>query len=248
MASKKPSEQPLFMTIISRKDAQASGLKQYFTGKPCKHGHVDTRSTINGSCMECSRIKSLKRMRENPEARRKSAESLKNRYRNDDEYREKIKLKSREWHHLNKERASENKKRWYLENKEHAKIENARRWDEYRNDPEWVERERARKRLEMKNHPHRRAASYGARRAREKNVEGKFSPNDVLSLLDQQNYQCVYCKTCLKEYYEVDHIMPISKGGSNWPSNLQCLCRNCNRRKSSKDPIEFEKEMGLFQK
>lgn len=234
--------------IISKKEAASKGLKQYYTGLPCVKGHIDSRHVSSGGCMECSRIRSLKRMRENPEARKRSRESQKLRYRMDEEYREKVKLRSIEWHYQNQERASESKKRWYLENKEHAKIENARRLDEYRNDPEWVERERARKRLEMKNHPHRRAASYGARRAREENVEGKFSPNDVLSLLDQQNYQCVYCKTCLKEYYEVDHITPISRGGSNWPSNLQCLCRSCNRRKSSKDPIEFEKEMGLFQK
>jgi len=41
--------------IISRADALAKGLKQYFTGKPCKHGHIAIR-LIGGPCIECHRI------------------------------------------------------------------------------------------------------------------------------------------------------------------------------------------------
>lgn len=41
------------MEIIIRKDAKALGLSKYFTGKPCKHGHVEERRTDNGNCKEC---------------------------------------------------------------------------------------------------------------------------------------------------------------------------------------------------
>jgi hypothetical protein len=40
--------------IIGRAEARALGLKRYFTGKPCKHGHVAERS-VSGGCMECNR-------------------------------------------------------------------------------------------------------------------------------------------------------------------------------------------------
>jgi hypothetical protein len=33
---------------------------------------------------------------------------------------------------------------------------------------------------------------------------------------------------------EVDHILPVSKGGKNTPENLQALCRDCNSGKSAK--------------
>ena len=43
------------MNIITRTEAQAQGLKTYFTGKPCKHGHVAERYTSRGICVECTR-------------------------------------------------------------------------------------------------------------------------------------------------------------------------------------------------
>ena len=44
------------MEIIARKEAIKKGLKHYFTGKPCKYGHVSIRITGNGMCCECSEM------------------------------------------------------------------------------------------------------------------------------------------------------------------------------------------------
>ena len=35
---------------------------------------------------------------------------------------------------------------------------------------------------------------------------------------------------------EVDHILPVSKGGLSEPENLQTLCWRCNRTKGAKMP------------
>jgi hypothetical protein len=40
------------MKIITRKEALAQGLKRYFTGKPCKWGHVAERNT-DSDCITC---------------------------------------------------------------------------------------------------------------------------------------------------------------------------------------------------
>lgn len=42
------------MEIISRSQAKAAGLKYYFTGKPCKNGHIAERY-VAGRCVLCTR-------------------------------------------------------------------------------------------------------------------------------------------------------------------------------------------------
>lgn len=43
--------------LCSRTRAMVRGLDRYFTGKPCKHGHVAERRTSNHVCLECDDIR-----------------------------------------------------------------------------------------------------------------------------------------------------------------------------------------------
>lgn len=52
-------------------------------------------------------------------------------------------------------------------------------------------------------------------------------------IFERDGYTCVNCGSTEKESLEIDHIMPISKGGKTEPGNLQTLCRNCNIRKEN---------------
>jgi hypothetical protein len=47
------------MTSV-RSKAKQDNKKHYFTGLPCKNGHIDKRHTNDGVCMACSREKSAK--------------------------------------------------------------------------------------------------------------------------------------------------------------------------------------------
>jgi hypothetical protein len=44
----------------------ARGLPRYFTGYPCKHGHIAERETDKGGCCECSRLSKQRRRSRRP--------------------------------------------------------------------------------------------------------------------------------------------------------------------------------------
>ena len=90
------------MDIITRKEAMEQGLKQYFTGEPCKWGHISTRFTCNKNCVECSYI----RMKQYPDARKEPL---------------------RKWRENNQDRIKANKHRWHKENREKTRVRVRRR-------------------------------------------------------------------------------------------------------------------------
>lgn len=57
--------------IISREEAKSQGLKFYFTGKPCKNGHVCKRYTSVSKCVECAITYAKKWRTENPDTPKK---------------------------------------------------------------------------------------------------------------------------------------------------------------------------------
>ena len=56
------------MEVISRADAKEMGLRRYFTGEPCRHGHLSERYVACGRCVECDRIATKKAARPRPAA------------------------------------------------------------------------------------------------------------------------------------------------------------------------------------
>jgi len=53
--------------IIQKRDALSRGITTYFTGKPCKHGHISPRF-INSVCVECGRLKKIEWYQKNKNA------------------------------------------------------------------------------------------------------------------------------------------------------------------------------------
>lgn len=62
-----------------------------------------------------------------------------------------------------------------------------------------------------------------------------FTESHKRTLYERQKGICTTCKSNFQiEQMEADHITPWSQGGKTELSNGQMLCRECNRRKSSK--------------
>lgn len=61
------------------------------------------------------------------------------------------------------------------------------------------------------------------------------SANQRRILLVWQDFRCAICGEELTKSYQVDHIVPFSAGGKTTLENLQALCLNCHKQKSSQD-------------
>ena len=70
---------------------------------------------------------------------------------------------------------------------------------------------------------------------RKKGAVGSHTLGDWETLKKQYGFQCPRCGRSEPEIkLEADHIIPLSKGGSNYIENIQPLCRSCNASKNNK--------------
>ena len=62
-----------------------------------------------------------------------------------------------------------------------------------------------------------------------------IKPGLRFEILKRDDYRCQMCGVTAKDgaTLEIDHIYPVSKGGTNEPDNLQVLCRECNAGKGA---------------
>lgn len=183
--------------------ARRNGDAHYFTGEPCKHGHIALRSTRWRHCMECARIKAAAIVAANP---RRKAEQ-------DKDYAKRNANKLREY-----------KKRHYQINADKIR-ERTRQWRE--------------------NNYSRARANERNKLAQRRNAAGKHTARDVDFLFAQQRGKCPVCRGALGNYH-VDHVVPLSRGGTNDRLNLQLLCSGCNQSKHAKDPVTFMQQNGFL--
>jgi 5-methylcytosine-specific restriction endonuclease McrA len=81
---------------------------------------------------------------------------------------------------------------------------------------------------------HRRTA-YIRRRAMKYNAEGSHTRIQFYIVCMKHRWRCKYCGCKLnKKTATADHIIPLSKGGSDDISNIAPACRPCNSRKKDR--------------
>lgn len=227
----------------SRKEAISLGLQLYF-GRPCKRGHIAPRRISNNGCIECVKENLAKWKDENREYVRVR----------DTEYRGKTKDRRNE---LDRIRYNKNPEKFRLKTrvgyaKNSTKIKQKSNEYYYESYTRKEVREKAQERTRQwvlanpEKAKHNSKVANGRRRLLEKNVGGGFTIEDVREIFDLQNGRCAYCRKKVGDKYHVDHIVALSRGGTNIRSNLQITCGPCNLSKAARDPIDHARSLGML--
>lgn len=121
--------------------------------------------------------------------------------------------------------------KWCAENRDKRKAYYAK----YR--AENLEKEKARSAKYQKANLDRFRAYEQRRRARKANALGDHTAEQLQARFDYHGNKCVYCDST--ENLHADHQIPLSRGGTNFASNMVPACASCNLSKNDKTPIEF---------
>ena len=128
-------------------------------------------------------------------------------------------------------------KLWRSQNKERMAWL-VREWR--RNNPERVKAQRHRQSQAARN------ANENARRARKRGAGGVYTSKDVARIFELQRGKCPVCRVTLDSKFHRDHIVPLARGGTNHPDNIQLLCAHCNQTKHARDPYTFMQSRGFL--
>lgn len=295
------NREPYVGPIVSLAEARGGGLKRYFTGIPCRNGHVCERKTAGCSCLYCNYDHNIRYLSEKPEVMAahharasaglvvpmaaRSARAAKKREETPEwwktphvrvlspEGRTRKNRLARERRAVrNLDRVPVVRPRQSPEDRARCQAENAKkRRQRMREDGTWfspeevgkrrLRKQRAKKaRAKEKKQPKvakgRRpnnvkrgnpsasdvsSARYrkANHRAQKKGATGLHTKADMDEIFLKQKKRCALCGLRLAEKDRSnDHIVPLSRGGSNDRTNMQVVHFLCNSIKRDLDPID----------
>lgn len=197
----------------------ASGLKRYFTGEPCPHGHVCERRTSDQRCIQCSRDN-------------RTAWGKKN--------REKVNAYLRDWHAANPERSK------FFDRRKHANDAESRnrRSAEWRNAN--LDRMREFKTRWKKSNPDYVNADAAKRRSAKLLRSVPWADERGIRWYYQQAKRL---EEHFGATFHVDHILPLQGklvSGFHHQDNLQILTEEENLRKNNRFDPSTSSELGAI--
>lgn len=247
--------------IITIHEARSLGLKRYFTGERCKHGHISERQVSDRQCISCKKEKlrinrklikdSVGRNTASPMSSdlpalpksRKAAIQAKSNYYFTNKRCHKGHLAYRvtssgscsqcEHERMVSEKGRAYQRQHYVDN---AEIKKKKSNDYYHSNLE--SGKEARRIYYQKN----KAVMSMQAKLRKRGLVDQYN---LLSAAEKLQIKRIYEKRDMmnKEageiFFHVDHIVPISKGGKHHPSNLQILTSQENLSKGAKLPSEL---------
>lgn len=195
-----------------------------------EYWHRDSKAKygLRTFCKPCAKVR-------NKEYRERDLESYNEKQRK--RYRRDID-KRRAYNAANAERIATYKREWRKANPD--KVKKHKR-DSAKRHPESHNKRNKRYR---DNHPEKMRQKSRTQWARRKTTEGKYTQKEIDRLYEEQHGYCAYCGIRLFDRFHVDHVVPISRGGTNHYDNLLLACPHCNQSKNDKLIEEWEAMRG----
>lgn len=253
------------MISVSKEDAKKQGLVRYFTGKPCKHGHIAERKVSNSGCITChdERSNLFRQQNADQERRRLRNYKLKN--------EEKVKEAGLRYRTENKQKERLRHEKYEKENREKVLAAKKAHFKEaYRKDPEKVKA--ATRKWQKANPEKRRETARKYQKKQWKNPTTKLrillrnrlncslkhggksgsAVKDLgctvaeLKLYLEHQFDANMCWSNHGTYWHIDHIHPLSSFDLTdrtqllqacHYTNLQPLEKIANIKKSNKRAI-----------
>jgi 5-methylcytosine-specific restriction endonuclease McrA len=152
-------------------------------------------------------------------------------------HKEERKVHAEEYYDINTDKLKASSKKWREDNKEYCKERDAKNFQEHKEEAYQQHKEYAEKKPEIVQRIHRQANH--KYRGLRKGAEGSFTEKEFRLKCESIGNKCVYCgKSGMK--LVPDHIIPLSRGGSNFIANINPSCVSCNNSKRDMLVIEFE--------
>lgn len=223
-------------------------------GKPCKRNHIHadgmTLRRLSGQCPICDRIDSQERQRQyrqDPEHKRKAAAYVAERRRLYG--RTDRQPKPPEWH---EQRQVQSALRRTGKLPTVAELVQQQQWAYWVDHPETKAAQQRQWRLDRQRFRYLTDTSYRLyHRAKSKGYKvaakdpgrstdtplAHIPPTLLLQRWAEFGHRCAYCRA--SGDLQIEHVIPISKGGTNDLGNIVPACRSCNSSKRSRDAHEW---------
>ena len=127
---------------------------------------------------------------------------------------------------MTKEQDAARKRTWRKDNPERHRED---QWKYYIRHRRKV---RARQNAYKRHHPIKGNLLNAKRRTAKTQAGGRTTPAQWIRICRAVKFRCLCCGK--RKKLEGDHVIPVSKGGSSFPHNIQPLCKSCNAMKHTK--------------
>src|SRR3990167_9508231 len=186
------------------------------------HHHRGHKDGLNSWCKQCAIIISRQYYRENADKIKarsnqyrldnfEKIQEKKKRYSQTEGAKAKSRARNAKYQQKNAARLREKQKQWLIDHPEN--------------------RRKASKKYYQNNKEQYRLGVIN-RRARLRQDGGVITAADIEKQHHAQKGRCYYCGIKVGDNYHVDHVIPVTRGGSNTPDNIVISCPKCNRSKS----------------